>query len=574
MRKLLIGLLCWLCVPVWTQAQPPSLNVPYVSSAGAARGTLTMDSTSTNAYRIQMGTPGTITATPAVGGALAAKTTYYVAVTAVDPIGGETMTSAQSTCLTTDANLTCNLSWTAITGANSYWVYYGTTSALGKRYTTTTNSYALAADAGAAQAVPTAASAYRTSLGGATANWSAEPWYFPDGTAAASSMAFASEPGTGLYKPGPGVSYVAIAAGGTTVGAFTKDSSAYGLRLMPTVTFGWSPITLTEEADLLLSRESAAVLQMGLDAAGVTDQMFKGPDRITSDGLGGSVYFTGGRPRGASAGGLIGFQTAPPTTAGSAGVLEIVATIDTLGSILARESFDQPHLIRLSTTFAAKGLGDGATNAVLGSPPGVTLYREEQAKTVSSWVDTTGALNLDADAINDEGVEIALGDSEAGASGWIITGAATGGCFIVNFTLGDNAGTDQFFIGWRNVTAFVTDNIFSGYNEWAGLGINAVDGSIFANHEINGGAGSLSDDSGVNMADGETRTLKSCITGTSRVPTASYTANGGTTFTAITLTNGGGAQTTGVPMIPFVSLMNAASVDPGLFVNWWQITRP
>ena len=81
-------------------------------------------------------------------------------------------------------------------------------------------------------------------------------------------------------------------------------------------------------ADLFLTRESAAVLQMGVDAAGVTDQMFKGPDRITSDGPGGAVYFAGGRNRGASAGGSLIFQTSLAAGAGVTGTLATALTID------------------------------------------------------------------------------------------------------------------------------------------------------------------------------------------------------------------------------------------------------
>lgn len=80
--------------------------------------------------------------------------------------------------------------------------------------------------------------------------------------------------------------------------------------------------------DLFLTRESAAVLQMGVDAAGVTNQMLKGPDRITSDGVGGNLTIAGGRNRGAFAGGSINWQTSPAAGAGVTGTLATRWSID------------------------------------------------------------------------------------------------------------------------------------------------------------------------------------------------------------------------------------------------------
>ena len=141
----------------------------------------------------------------------------------------------------------------------------------------------------------------------------------------------------------------------------------------------------------------------------------------------------------------------------------------------------------------------------------------------------------------------------------------------MNLTVGDNAATDQLYIGWRATGAFDATALVTAYSEYAVVGINNVDGSIFAAHEINTTA--TSDDSGVNWGDAETRALKSCITGTTRVPTAGYTAAGGTTFTQITLTNSGGAQTTATAMVPFILYLQGATTDGNIFINWWEITR-
>lgn len=233
------------------------------------------------------------------------------------------------------------------------------------------------------------------------------------------------------------------------------------------------------------------------------------------------------------------------------------------GRLLARESFDQPHIV-LEEDFTAKVLTDGGINVVLGSPSGVVEFREELGKTASSWVEVDGLLNISADdTVNDEGVEIYLGDDDDATSGWIVA-LTTGLCFNVNYTIALIAGTDQFVIGWRQNEAFQDVAAYQGYSDWSVVGQTNVDGSIFAQHEVAGG-GTLSDDSGTNTTNASTHTLQSCI-GTGGVPTASLDG------TAITLTNGGTAHTTAIQMNPFISYLQAGgAVDANIRINYWEI---
>lgn len=254
--------------------------------------------------------------------------------------------------------------------------------------------------------------------------------------------------------------------------------------------------------------------------------------------------------------------TLAPTTAG-----DTLGTVLFTGEVLAREAFTQPLAV-FEQDFTAKVLTDGGTMYVLGSPSGLITYREEQNKTASSWVVASNKLDITADNTTDnEGVEIYLGDGLlTDASGWILTGT-TGGCFEVNFTVALIAGTDQFVIGWRKAEAFRDDNVYTGYADWSVVGINNVDGSIFSLGEVAGG-GTLSDDSGVNAANGETHTLKSCIAATTRLATAFLDDN------AITMTNSGVAKTAATVMNPFISYLQAGgAVDANIRINWWQITR-
>ena len=127
---------------------------------------------------------------------------------------------------------------------------------------------------------------------------------------------------------------------GTAAVEFAGISAALTAGRIPYVTTGGflidsANLTYTDATtniglggDLLISREAAATLQLGLDAAGITNQMLKGPDRITSDGVGGDLTIAAGRNRGASVGGSIIFQTSPAAGAGVTGTLATALTID------------------------------------------------------------------------------------------------------------------------------------------------------------------------------------------------------------------------------------------------------
>lgn len=166
------------------------------------------------------------------------------------------------------------------------------------------------------------ANALVVTLSGGTA--SASQFLAGDGSAAAPSYTFTNFTTTGWFASAGPVINGSI--GGTNTHLFS--SVGYTLASNSAV------ISLGAAADLLLTREAAAVLQLGADAAGVTAQTLKGPDRITSDGVGGNLTIAGGRNRGASAGGSLIFQTSPAAGAGVTGTLATRLTLDSTGTAL------------------------------------------------------------------------------------------------------------------------------------------------------------------------------------------------------------------------------------------------
>ena len=234
--------------------------------------------------------------------------------------------------------------------------------------------------------------------------------------------------------------------------------------------------------------------------------------------------------------------------------------------LYVRDEFDQGYFIH-QDDLTAKSLADAEINIVHGSPLGLITYREELAKTASSWVVATGTLDLSADdTIDNEGVEIVFNWGGTATTEGVIIAGTSGACLSASLTVTLIAGTDQLVMGWRQNEAFQDLAAYAGYTVWNAVGITNVDGSVFSLQEVS--EATDTDDSGTNWADGETHTLRSCISAAG-VPTASLDD------VAITMTETGSTLTAGTQLLPFLSYLQAGGlVDAGVFVNWVQIGPP
>lgn len=85
-------------------------------------------------------------------------------------------------------------------------------------------------------------------------------------------------------------------------------------------------------SDVIFARKAAATIQMGVDAAGVTNQMFTAASRITSDGVGANLTIAAGNGRGGAGGTLI-LSTFSTAGAATIGTLTSRMTIDTAGAV-------------------------------------------------------------------------------------------------------------------------------------------------------------------------------------------------------------------------------------------------
>lgn len=139
-----------------------------------------------------------------------------------------------------------------------------------------------------------------------------------DGTAAEPGLVFTSDDdgsGTGLYLNATG-EFTAVANG---VEVYRVTGAGPRLRLQAAGLIGWSSTSALTSSDTVLTRDSAATLQMGSDVNGApTAQALKAHDGITgTDIAGANLTLAGGRGTGAGAGGNVILQAAPALATGT-----------------------------------------------------------------------------------------------------------------------------------------------------------------------------------------------------------------------------------------------------------------
>jgi hypothetical protein len=265
--------------------------------------------------------------------------------------------------------------------------------------------------------------------------------------------------------------------------------------------------------------------------------------------------------------------TSPTVTGGTlAGLFTGTAAVE--GRLFARDSFDQGYFVH-QDDMSAKSVTDAEVNIVHGSPLGLISYREELGKTASSWLVADGTLDIKGDnTTNDEGVEIVFGGHGTVTTEGMIIAGTSGACLSASITNTDISGTDQLLIGWRQNETFTDVANYAGYTVWNVVGVNNVDGSIVSLQEVS--EATDSDDSAVNMADGEARAFKVCIS-TAGVPTAYYSdalddaEATGVTYNAITMTETGSTLTAGTQLWPFLTFLAAGTDGPSPLIHWVQL---
>lgn len=153
---------------------------------------------------------------------------------------------------------------------------------------------------------------------------------------------------------------------GSAIAAFTGTN---GLIMSGTRGIGFtSGAADAGNNDAFFMRKAAATIQMGADAAGVTNQMFTAANRITSDGVGANLTIAAGNGRGGAAGNLI-LSSWTTGAAGAAGVLTTMLTID-----ISRLTIASGKALRLGVAASAEVLADSTHTLIVEDSAG-TQYK-------------------------------------------------------------------------------------------------------------------------------------------------------------------------------------------------------
>ena len=237
-----------------------------------------------------------------------------------------------------------------------------------------------------------------------------------------------------------------------------------------------------------------------------------------------------------------------------------------------RDTFEGGQTI-MTDAGTAKGLADADQNFVYGSPLGAIEYREDVAKTASSWIAINGDLEISGDDAA-ESVEIVFGASSDAALNQVWEVGTSGGCVAMMVTISAITSIDELHIGVRQNEAFVDVAAYATYDEYATIGLVDNAGDLDAQDE-EAGAGIQNDDTGVTWAAGERRALKVCLS-KAGVPTFFYSAASPDAdypmYSQVSTTNTGDALTSGDGMVPFI-VFTGAGVAGTVAVQWVELTR-
>lgn len=162
-----------------------------------------------------------------------------------------------------------------------------------------------------------------------------------------------------------GASRFSVTAGGAiTIASSGILTRAGSLGYFSATSFGLNAATVMDwDNNLFLVRKAAATLQLGLDAAGVTNQVLTAANRITSDGVGAILRIAGGSGRGGAGGDVI-FSTYTTGASGAAGVLTDRLFVDAATGMLQFGAKDNsaPGLDRFNLTLRCR-LADNSGDA-------------------------------------------------------------------------------------------------------------------------------------------------------------------------------------------------------------------
>ncbi len=262
-------------------------------------GILNVDSTNSRVGIGSLATPTLSSATLASGGSLAASTTYYFRVTAVDGSGGQSVASAElagsaatsSTC-TSSGSCEYSLAWGAVSSAVSYDIYYGTVSGQEGNYINTGSSattYTFASTTGNTAATPSASSSAYADRLSSTTN------IFQSLTNSTSAFQIQNSSGTTLLTGDTTNNRIDVGTLGTAqgqlfVGGSLPSSTISNVDIGSNLDVDGSPVTKVGNYEFVATYGSSSPYPLTLDVYDMSDETTSTPTQVATLPTSGQSY--------------------------------------------------------------------------------------------------------------------------------------------------------------------------------------------------------------------------------------------------------------------------------------------
>jgi len=230
------------------------------------------------------------------------------------------------------------------------------------------------------------------------------------------AYAFTGATNTGMYTSGGSAILIASGTGSASVtsGGNVQLNQSGGAFVLQTGTIQWN------SADLVLTRDSAAVLQLGADSATAISQTLKAADGSGTDKVGGGITIEGGQSTGTATSGKLDLATG----------LVGEASASTVNAFSIRAHY-QPKFVALSDATTNEIIRFSlAANKVLGGELVVTTYATNSTPHLQC---RTTVLAFQAVAVS-TAITATIDVVKAG------TLAADSGAMTETFTIVDNGG--------------------------------------------------------------------------------------------------------------------------------------
>lgn len=172
-------------------------------------------------------------------------------------------------------------------------------------------------------------------------------------------------------------------------------------------------------------------------------------------------------------------------------------------------------------------------------------------------------LDISGDQTEDDGFEILGG--MFGASGRpMFPGVDPAFKFCATVGIEDLSGTDEFWVGWRDVTA--PNAAFNSYSSYAVVGVDNTSGDIHVETEDDGGGTTTTDIDVSAWPEGQGSAVKFCsLVSDAGVVTHSVAGETDSSEPAYTLDNG-------EPVLPFIHFLHSSDVAGEIIVQDWEVS--